>query len=55
MDSVQTSQCVLVSVVIGVLLIMLGGFFYVLYIFALAPLSDNINEALKAELNVTTD
>ncbi|EDX11730.1 uncharacterized protein LOC120284963 [Drosophila simulans] len=53
MDSVQTAQCIVCSVVVCVLLIIVGFVIFILSVFAFAPLVDKMQLRL-IEINVTT-
>ncbi|XP_026839870.1 uncharacterized protein LOC113564869 [Drosophila erecta] len=53
MDSVQTAQCIVCSVVVCVLLIITGFLIFILSLYAFAPLMDKVQHRL-IEINVTT-
>ncbi|XP_039495323.1 uncharacterized protein LOC120454258 isoform X1 [Drosophila santomea] len=53
MDSVQTAQCIVCSVVVCVLLIITGFLIFILSVYAFAPLMDKVQLRL-IETNVTT-
>lgn len=54
MDSVQTAQCIVCSVVVCVLLIIAGFLIFILSVFAFAPLVDKMQLRLIEDINVTT-
>jgi len=54
MDSAQTAQCVLYSVVVGVLLLIAGFVIFILHLYVLGPAFDEV-EPRRLEHNATTD
>ncbi|XP_043655295.1 uncharacterized protein LOC122621492 [Drosophila teissieri] len=53
MDSVQTAQCIVCSVVVCVLLIITGFLIFILSVYAFSPLMDKV-QLRVIETNVTT-